>query len=123
MKKQQFKIAKLTIAITNITEMLLFYENIFDCNFKKNSFQGYTLYISELAGIPIQLCPNELANVIAEQNRQQFDFIVTNLHQIIPKVKAYNGIVRGEIITLENGKAVTIVDPDGNTIVLIESDD
>ncbi|WP_408039674.1 VOC family protein [Tenacibaculum amylolyticum] len=122
MKKQQFKIAKLTIAVTNITEMVSFYENVFNCNFKKNNFQGYTLYSSEIAGIPIQLCPNVLANVVAEQNRQQFDFVVTDLNQIISKVKAYNGIVRGEIESLQEGKAVTVVDPDGNTIVFIEKD-
>lgn len=120
MTTQEFKIDTITIAITNISEMVNFYETVFNCGFTEIEAYGTTLFSGNLAGIKILLCPNEVACVNAEKNRHQFDFLVTNLDNVICLAQASNGTLSGDIIKSADKKAVTIIDPDGNTMNFIQ---
>lgn len=112
-----FKLRKITIAVTNIDKMVSFYNNIFNCNLKKVEAYGTSLYQGKLAGINLLLCPNEIANVKAQQNRQQFDIEVNDIETCLKKVADSFG----QIMEPYNNeiKSASIIDPDGNTIVII----
>ena len=116
-----FKIVKVTIAITKVNEMVKFYKNVFNINFKESPVYGTTLYSGKFGDLNILLCPNEIAGVKAEQNRQQFDIVVPDIEKIIQAAKNAGGSIKGKINVTEKQKTVTIVDPDGNTIVFIQN--
>ena len=68
----------------------------------------------------LQLCPNDIANVVAEQNRHQLRFQVADLDAMLARVQAAGGALHGDM-TQEGGKRLAAVeDPDGNTLELIE---
>ncbi len=118
--EQPFKVDQITIAVTNVNQMVTFYETVFKCILKEEEINGIKLYLGELAGVKILLCPNKLAKVNAQQNRHQFHFIVTDLGEVIKDVIATRGIIKEEIISTNKLKTVTIIDPDKNTIVFTE---
>ena len=118
MDESNFTLSKITIAITNINEMVFFYKTVFKCEFNEVSIANTTLYSGNLFGIKILLCPNELAGVIAQQNRQQFDIEVTDIKTVLQDVIKANGKVK-ETYNPET-KTASVTDPDGNTIVFIE---
>lgn len=120
MKNRNFTISQITVAITNIDMMVQFYETVFRCEFSKKEAFGTTLYFGKLGDMDLLLCPNHVAGVEAKQNRQQFDFRVSDLDSIIHNVEISGGRLQGEISVMETLKAATIMDPDGNTIVFIE---
>jgi predicted enzyme related to lactoylglutathione lyase len=119
MSNSNFKISKITIAITNINEMVGFYKIVFKCDFKELSLGGSKLFSGELFGLKILLCPNDLAGVIAQQNRQQFDIKVNDAKKILEDVIKANGKIK-EPYNSET-KTASVIDPDGNTIVFIEN--
>ena len=117
MTNQEFKISKITIAVTNINAMVTFYKTVFKCEFTENKVYGTTLFSGTLGDIKLLLCPNEIAGVKAEQNRQQFEFTVKDLDVLIHDAKTAGGTIKDEIHTSGKERSVTVVDPDGNTIV------
>jgi len=120
MSNADFKIEKITVAVTHMTQMHAFYTAVFKCELKAIQNYGTTLYAGAIGDIDILLCPNEIAGVKAEQNRQQFDFIVTNLDLVIRDAKTSGGKLQEDVHVSEKQKTVTIIDPDGNTIVFIQ---
>lgn len=119
MNNSNFKISKITIAITNINEMVDFYKTVFKCNFKELSLAGTKLFSGELYGLNILLCPNEIAGVIAQQNRQQFDINVDDIKIVLADVIKANGKIKESYNP--KTKTASVIDPDGNTIVFIEN--
>ena len=68
------------------------------------------------------MCPNEIAGVEAKQNRHQLHFAADNLDELASKAPEFGGS-REEIVTDEAGeRSLTVLDPDGNTIVFVQSD-
>lgn len=120
MNPEQITIDKLTIAVINMKEMVAFYETVFNCSFHEKDFYGTTLFCTEIAGIQIEFCPNKLAQVKAERNRQQFNFLVPVLDKVLENIKHTTDVIRGDIVVIGNERMVTVVDPDENTMVLIE---
>ncbi len=116
-----FKLSKITVSITNIDLMVNFYKTVFDCDFKEINAFGTTLYSDSFCGINILLCPNTIAGVVAEQNRQQFDIEVTDINKTIQNVITAGGSLKREIEQNTNQKIASIVDPDGNTMVFIQN--
>ncbi len=114
------ELSGLTIAVTNTTEMLRFYEKVFNCNFKEEKAGGSRLYKTKLAGISTVFCPNELANVDARQNRQQFEFDVPDLSKIRELVKNNGGRIRNHAATSGVNRQFSVIDPDGNTIIFVQ---
>ncbi len=115
-----FRIAKLAMAITNVDAMVTFYRNVFGIDFRAVDIgNGVKLYTGKFAGMDILFAPNTIANVKAEQSRTQFDIIVPDIKAAKEKAQASGGSVREE--KEEAGRIMaTLVDPDGNTIVVIQ---
>lgn len=120
MKKQDFKINQITIAVSNMDEMIQFYSHVFHCEFLKKDIFGLTLHSTTIGGISFQFCPNDIAQVDAQQNRQQFHFSVDNLESLMQDIISSHGKIKDEILETEAGKSLSAIDPDGNTIVFIE---
>lgn len=115
-----YKIEGLTIAISNMEQMLQFYQRVFDLKFERQDQFGTVLYSSNWDNLKLLFCPKEITGVSVNRNRQQFDIIVANLDTILQVVQQNGGSLMHEIQTTETQKAVGIMDPDGNSIVLKE---
>lgn len=115
-----FRISKVAMAITNVDAMVAFYRNVFNIDFRAVDIgNGVKLYMGTFSGMDILFAPNEIANVKAEQSRMQFDIMVPSLKDAKTQAEASGGSVREE--REEAGRMIaTLVDPDGNTIVVIE---
>lgn len=111
----------LTIAVTNMEQMVKFYNAVFSANLKPtvnigdNQFYGGTL-----AGVQLTLCPNEIAGVVAEQNRQQFRFQVDDIETVMANGKANHGTEINPIDEYKGAKVASLADPDGNTIEFVQ---
>lgn len=114
------KISKITLAITNMNEMLEFYSSVFNAKFREIDSYGTKLYSTRISGMNYLFCPNEIADVKATQNRHQFDYFIDDLKELIEKVRSANGIIQGNETLTQNYKSVSVVDPDGNTMVFIQ---
>lgn len=62
-------------------------------------------------------CPNSIAEVKAEQNRQQFRFVVEDAAGYLGKANASGG--RGELQESDGITIASIYDPDGNSMELV----
>jgi len=111
----------LTLAVTNMDDMVTFYNQVLDANL--NSFEPFpdaTLYKGTLAGIPLTLCPNTIAQVDAQQNRQQFRFRVESAHDTFLNA-LNNGATEISAIEEQGDFLICAVyDPDGNSIVFVQ---
>jgi len=113
----------LTIAVTNMDKMVLFYNAVFDANLKPTVNIGDSqFYGGTLAGMQLILCPNDIAGVVAEQNRQQFRFQVDNLDTVMKSGQANHGTVINPIDEYKGAKVASLADPDGNTIEFVQPD-
>ena len=106
------------MAVTNMEQMLAFYKEVFKVDFEEKQMFGSTLYSGEFAGLHLLFCPNEIAKVQAQKNRQQLDVIVPNVEQIIKAAKLFVGSQLGEVTDKEKQRVAAIIDPDGNSIVV-----
>ena len=111
----------LTIAAVNMAKMVSFYNAVFSARLKPTVHIGDAqFYAGRLCGMKLTLCPNAIAGVIAQQNRQQFRFQVTDIEAVMAQGLANHG---GEINPIEEykgAKVASLVDPDGNTIEFVE---
>lgn len=111
----------ITIAVTNIQQMLAFYNAVFDANLEPTVEIGDNqFYAGTLAGLKLTFCPNAIAGVIAEQNRQQFRFSVDDLESMMQKGQAHHGTVVNPIEVYKGAKVSSLADPDGNTIEFVQ---
>ncbi|MEM1137310.1 MAG: VOC family protein, partial [Bacteroidota bacterium] len=121
LESADIKLKSVTISVEHMEEMLLFYKQVFKCDFDKKHTFNTTLYHSNFAGLNVIFCPNEVAKVDARQNRQQFEFIIPNLEDVIKATKTTGGKMKGEIVISDEKKSAVILDPDGNTIVFTQN--
>ena len=117
MKKEQYQIEGLTIAINNMDEMLNFYSSVFGIDFELIEIFNTNLFAGEWGGMKVLFCPAELAGNTAKQNRHQFDIIVPNLNEILVKAILTGGEKMGDIEEDEQSLSVGIYDPDQNSII------
>jgi len=111
----------LTVAASNMQEMVKFYNAVFNARLKATVHIGEEqFYAGRLCGMKLTFCPNTIAGVVAEQNRQQFRFQVADIEAVMAKGLANHG---GEINPIEEykgAKVASLADPDGNTIEFVE---
>lgn len=117
---QPATIAKMTIAATNMEQMVNFYQNAFDTEMQSFEAMGETFYSGLLFGMNVVFCPNKLAEVNAEQNRQQFDVLVADIDTVLETAKENGGSVKEQPQVSGNLKYASVLDPDGNSIVLLQ---
>ncbi|MBS1912805.1 MAG: hypothetical protein JST22_12525 [Bacteroidetes bacterium] len=121
MADNAFQLMQIDIAATNIEAMVRFYEAVFGTTF--NSFDigsDMKIYSGAVAGMKIVMAPNEIAGVVAEQSRYQFELVVDEFDSVMDRVKSSGGSIR----EIEGGngspRIATVLDPDNNTTVLHE---
>ena len=117
MKKEQYQIEGLTIAINNMDEMLNFYSSVFGIDFELIEIFNTNLFAGEWGGMKVLFCPAELAGNTAKQNRHQFDIIVPNLNEILVKAILTGGEKMGDVEEDGQSLSVGIYDPDQNSII------
>jgi predicted enzyme related to lactoylglutathione lyase len=77
------------------------------------------LYHGTLAGIPLLICPNEIAGVKAEQSRHQLAFRVADLASLLARAKEAGGSI--ETPVTESTTSAILRDPDGNTVEVTQA--
>lgn len=117
MKKEDYRIEGMTIAIKNMAQMLDFYSNTFAIQFSEKALMGAKLYEGVWGGLSLLFCPATLAKNTAEQNRHQFDIVVPDLQKVIEITKKHGGRPMSEIVEDEHAYRVGIYDPDNNSIL------
>ena len=120
MEETTYEIEGMTMAITDMNAMLEFYANVFNMEFEEMDVYGSKLYSGEWAGMKMLFCPAEIAGNTAEQNRHQFDIIVSDLQATIDVASQFGGELMHEIVETDSYKSVGIYDPDKNSIVFKE---
>lgn len=116
----KFEVEGLTLEVFKMDEMLAFYTNVFNIHFKVQEMYGVNLYAGNFDHLKLLLCPAELAQNKAKQNRHQFDIIVFDLEAILERVLDFGGEMIGAISETNDFKSVGIYDPDQNSMVLKE---
>ncbi|MDE2777186.1 MAG: hypothetical protein OXI77_14750 [Chloroflexota bacterium] len=112
----------LTVAATNMDLMVKFYNAVFDADLKPTVHIGEEqFYAGTLCGMKLTFCPNTIAGVVADQNRQQFRFQVDNIETVMANGIANHGDEINPIEEYKGAKVASLADPDGNTIEFVES--
>lgn len=115
-------IESMTLATTHTEKMVEFYNAVLDANLSPfEPFPGTTFYSGNFAGIPLTVCPNTIAGVEAQQNRQQFQFRVDNVHDTFIAALNHNGTELTAIEEQGNTLICSVYDPDGNSIVFSQA--
>ena len=110
-----------TIAAVNMREMVRFYNAVFDAGLKETVHIGeHQFYGGVLGGCELVLCPNAIAGVNAEQNRQQFRFAVSEVEKVMETGLANHGVEINPVDEYKGAKVASMADPDGNTIEFVE---
>lgn len=115
-------ISALTLATTNTQAMVKFYNATLDANLSPfEPMPNATFYSGQLAGIPLTICPNTIAQVDAKQNRQQFEFTVDNIHDVFLAALDNGGTELTAIEEHDDKFICSVYDPDGNSIVFSQA--
>lgn len=107
------KLVEISLAATDVPAMVRFYDALFDTGLQAYEAFGTTFYRGELHGVRFVLAPNDLAGVEAKQNRHQFVYEVADLVAFLARAEDAGGTVRDATDTV-----ATVLDPDGNTVVV-----
>ena len=113
------QLMQMTLATTHTPEMVKFYDSLFGTQLQSTEAFGTTLYRGTLGRIPLVICPNEIAGVVAEQSRHQLTLRVTDLSSLLQNVESAGGIV--ETPPADISTSAILRDPDGNTIEVTQA--
>ena len=108
--------------------MIRFYNAVFEADltpftpapFREND--AIVFYRGHLAGINLLLCPNEVAGVEAHTNRQQFNFAVADVFEVMRIALQSGGSQIDGPQIVEGVITASVRDPDGNSIEFIQLD-
>ncbi|MCY3832927.1 MAG: VOC family protein [Chloroflexi bacterium] len=115
------RLVGLTVAAVNMDEMVQFYNAVFKARLKATVHIGEDqFYAGALGEVKLTFCPNTIAGVIAEQNRQQFRFQVDDIKAVMAKGLANHGSEINPVEEYKGAKVASLADPDGNTIEFVE---
>jgi len=119
MSESFVQLSQITLATVRTAEMVKFYDTLFGTQLQATRSYGTTLYHGTLAGIPLVICPNEIAGVEAKQSRHQLTLRVADLSGLLQIVE----IAGGGIHTAPAELIVSAIlrDPDGNTIEVVQA--
>lgn len=104
---------QITLAAEDVPTMVRFYDAFFGAALEPFDAYGATLYRGTLHGVRLLICPNTIAEVEAKQNRHQFSYRTPDLAAAVQAAEKAGGQLKEQGDTF-----ATILDPDGNTIVL-----
>lgn len=113
---------QITLAVTKMPEMKKFYEGVFEMRLQPVEMYGMRLYQGQLESLSLLLCPNEIAQARAEQNRHQPRFSVDDIVLLMQRAVANGGTKLNEITDQSGGKIGAVRDPDGNSIEFVQTE-
>ncbi|WP_436517563.1 VOC family protein [Ekhidna sp. To15] len=117
-KSQKASFVGMTLAVTEMKQMVEFYTCLFDVEFDEVEMFGAKLYKCNFENLQILFCPASLAQNTAIQNRHQLDFEVSSLDSLIDQLMTLGGETMGEKQREGSFIQVGMKDPDNNSIVL-----
>lgn len=112
-----YQIEGMTIAVTDMPKMLDFYTTVFGISFAEQDMYGSKLYAGQWGALKLLLCPAELAENTAEQNRHQFDIVVPDLDRLLQIAKSHGGQMMSHVTEDGGFRSVGLYDPDHNSMV------
>ncbi len=110
----------MTLAVTRSEEMAAFYNQVFVAGLERIESGSLTLFRGTLAGIPLLLCPAEIAGIDAKQNRLQLRFEVEDLQSVLRAAVENGGELLGEPDDGDGEVRAAVRDPDGNSIEFVQ---
>lgn len=111
----------LTIAATHMNKMVEFYNAVFGAGLKQTVHIGAEqFYGGKLLDMELILCPNTIAGVVAEQNRQQFRFEVDDIDGVMQRGLKNHGSEINPVDEYKGARVASLADPDGNTLEFVE---
>jgi predicted enzyme related to lactoylglutathione lyase len=119
MPESPIQLTQMTLATTRTYEMVRFYDTLFGTQLQAIVSYGTTLYHGTLAGIPLVICPNEIAGVEAKQSRHQLTLRVADLSGLLQIVEIAGGGIHTS--AAESVVSAILRDPDDNTIEVIQA--
>lgn len=108
-------LVQLDLSSEDVPAMVRFYDEFFGANLKPFDGAGATFFRGELHALRLLICPNEIAGVEASHNRHQFNYTTNDLDGAIAAAEAAGGSIRERA-----ADSATILDPDGNSIVITD---
>ena len=114
------KIIKLNIAVSDGEKMARFYRETFGIEWQKFEYSGYNFYSAKLGEMELMLAPKEIAGVDVAVNNIQLTFEVQNIEQTLTSACDNKGKIKDEIQVQDDIKVAGLLDPEGNTIEVIE---
>jgi predicted enzyme related to lactoylglutathione lyase len=115
-----FAISQITIAFDQENEMVEFYNQLLNADMSPFKANDFIFYKGKIGEIGLLFCPNKMLGIKAEKNNIQFTVQVPNLEEILSKVSQYGGKQIQGINREGSQSSVGILDPDGNSIELLE---
>jgi predicted enzyme related to lactoylglutathione lyase len=113
------KLVHFTLAAEDVHLAKGFYSAVFDEEFAAIELGDETLYRGNLAGLGMVICPTEMADVVANRSRHQFQLEVADVAPLLDRAAANGGRVHTPLSN-EGGRSYAVVcDPDNNTIELV----
>ena len=95
-------IDNVTLCATNMNEMVVFYSAVLDAKLEQfEPFPNFISFRGKLGILDFQIVSNEIAQVQASQNRQQFQFIVDDVTMTIETALANGGTLIDEALLEE----------------------
>ena len=74
------------------------------------------LYKGIWGDLKLLFCPANIAGITVDQNRHQFEIIVSDIHKFMDLCSKYGGELIGSISEDEEALKIGIYDPDGNSL-------
>ena len=109
-----------SISTNKLQSMAHFYNTVFEAQLREIVLGDIVLYEGQIGDINITLSPTSTSNLFKRKNGHQLSFQVSDIEQVIARVKQTNGAQLQRVTIYDTNKYCGIVDPDGNTIELIE---
>lgn len=116
MERPVLTLAQIDLSAENVPAMVGFYNGFLGTDLQPFEAFGTELWRGNLDGVSLLLCPNTIAAVEASRNRHQFNYRTPDLAAAVEAARLAGGQVRDHTDT-----SATILDPDGNTIVVIRA--
>lgn len=110
----------LTLKTKNIDSMKQFYSGLFNGMELKEIRAGGVSYVARSGNIEFILFPDELSEVTSP--KLQLSFRVTDLPKHFEAARSVSGVeVLMDVMDLPEGGTAMVLDPDGNSVQLIEA--
>lgn len=110
---------KITLAVRDSKRMYEFYRLVLGAELKPLSTPAGTYYTGKLGPFELMLVPQDIAGIVAEDNRHQLGFVIESPENLDALIEQHGGSVLDELIGTDGATVVVARDPDGNSIELL----